>query len=392
MSMPTSCLELLQEMIAIESINQTISGRAHPEAELGAYLEVVATAWGLGTRRLDVGGGGFNLLVWHEVAPNAPWLLLESHMDTVGVEGMTVDPFHAHIEESRLYGRGACDTKGSGAAMLWALRGYRDNAESGANNVALLFSVDEEDHKAGVDAFVARHLPVLGWMPRGAIVGEPTQLKPVVAHNGVVRWSIRTHGLAAHSSDPTRGRSAIRMMVQVIEALETQYIARLQAAHPLTGVARCSINIIRGGSVINIIPDECEIWLDRRIVPGEDARQVLPEVERVLENLRAQMPDLSYSMTKPYIDQPLDPAGGEAFFAIVQGVLCQAGLSTELVGVGYGSDGSTLRAAGIPVVLLGPGHIAQAHAADEYLELGQLAQAQDLYGRLMRAPAIDGVQ
>ena len=388
MSTPTSCLELLQEMIAIESINRTISGRMHPEAELGAYLEGVATAWGLGTRLLDVGGGGFNLLVWHEIAPTAPWLLLESHMDTVGVEGMTVDPFHAHVEGGRLYGRGACDTKGSGAAMLWALREYRDNAtaaaESGGNNVALLFSVDEEDRKAGIDAFVARHLPALGWMPRGAIVGEPTQVKPGIAHNGVVRWSIRTHGLAAHSSDPTRGRSAIRMMVQVIEALEKQYIARLQAAHPLTGPARCSINIIRGGSVINIIPDECEIWLDRRIVPGEDAHQVLPEVERVLENLRAQMPDLSYSMTEPFIDHALDPAGGEAFFAIVQSVLRQVGLSAELVGVGYGSDGSTLRVAGIPVVLLGPGHIAQAHAADEYLELEQLAQVAEVYLRLMR--------
>jgi acetylornithine deacetylase/succinyl-diaminopimelate desuccinylase-like protein len=210
-------------------------------------------------------------------------------------------------------------------------------------------------------------------------------LRPVVASNGVVRWSIRTHGIAAHSSDPTRGRSAIRLMMRVMEALETRYIAQLNAAHPLTGPAQCSINIIRGGSVINIIPEECEIWLDRRVVPGENPDDVLPEVRRVLEELRRQVPDLNYSMTQPFIDWPLNPAGGEAFFPVVQGVLLGLGLSAELTGVGYGSDGSTLRVAGIPVVILGPGDIAQAHAAQEYLELDQLERAIDVYGALMRA-------
>ena len=137
--------------------------------------------------------------------------------------------------------------------------------------------------------------------------------------------------------------------------------------------------------MINIIPEECEIWIDRRVVPGENPEEVLPEVQRILEELRAEVPDLVYSMTEPFIDWPLDPAGGEAFFPVVQGVLRDAGLSAELTGVGYGSDGSTLRAAGMPVVILGPGDIAQAHSADEYLELEQLERAIDIYGALMRA-------
>jgi len=385
MPIPPSCLELLREMVRIESINATISGRVAPEAELGAYMERVAAGWGLATQRLSVGEDSFNLLVWREANPAAPWLLMESHLDTVGVEGMIGDPFGGRVEQGRLYGRGACDTKGSGAAMLWALRRYAAEG-SGPNNVAIVYTVDEEAHKAGVDAFVEQHLPALGWRVRGAIVGEPTMLRPVVASNGVVRWAIRTHGIAAHSSDPTRGRSAIRLMMRVIDALETRYIARLSAAHPLTGPARCSINRIRGGSVINIIPEECEIWIDRRVVPGENPEEVLPEVRRVMEELRGEVPDLAYSMTEPFMDWPLDPAGGEAFFPVVQGVLQDAGLSTELTGVGYGSDGSTLRAAGMLVVILGPGDIAQAHAAEEYLELDQLERAVDVYGRLMRAP------
>jgi acetylornithine deacetylase/succinyl-diaminopimelate desuccinylase-like protein len=177
------------------------------------------------------------------------------------------------------------------------------------------------------------------------------------------------------------------MMVRVIEALEDRYIACLGASHPLVGPARCSINLIRGGTAINIIPDLCEISVDRRVVPGEDPYQALPEVRRVLEELRAEMPALVYSVSDPFIDVPLDPAGGEGFFSPVQQTLASLGLPSELGGVPYGTDGSTLGAAGIPVVVLGPGHIARAHTVDEYLELEQLERAIKVYGALMDMPA-----
>jgi len=398
-SKPSDCLGLLQAMVRIDSINATISRRPHPEAELAVYLERQAASWGLHTQILPVDeaqlpdvvqtspGGSYDLLVWHQVSPTAPWLLFESHLDTVGVEGMIGDPFSARVEGGRIYGRGACDTKGSGAAMLWALREYAREG-TGLNNVALLFSVDEEALKHGVEGFVQRHLPTLGWRPLGVIVGEPTELQPVVAHCGVVRWSVRTHGLAAHSSDPTKGRSAISMMARVIDALERGYIAHLSASHPLTGPARCSINLIRGGTAINIIPDLCEISMDRRVVPGEDSYQVLPEVKRVLDELRAETPALAYSLSDPFIDAPLDPSGGEAFFAPVQQALASLGLPYELRGVPYGTDGSSLGAAGIPVVVLGPGHIARAHTIDEYLELDQLECAIAVYRALMDMQAL----
>lgn len=388
-STPRNCLELLQAMVRIDSINATISHRPHPEAELAAYLERQAAHLGFPTRRLPVGPAsgesGYNLLVWHEVSPTAPWILFESHLDTVAVGGMIIDPFGAEVKEGRIYGRGACDTKGSGASMLWALQQYA-RAAGGRNNIALLFAVDEEALKQGIDGFAREYLPGLGWWPAGAIVGEPTELEPVVAHNGVVRWSVRTHGLAAHSSDPTKGRSAISMMVRVVQALEERYIARLGASHPLVGQARCSINIIQGGTAINIIPDLCEIRADRRVVPGEDPDQVLPEVTRILDELKAEWPVLEYSVGDLFVDAPLDPVGGEAFIAPVQRTLASLGLPAELRGVPYGTDGSTLGASGIPVVVLGPGHIARAHTIDEYLELDQLERAIEVYGALMNMP------
>jgi acetylornithine deacetylase len=215
--MNSSVVGLLATMIQQESIYSAMCGRADAERPLAEMLEREAQAFGLRTRRLPVARRGFNLLISYEANSDGPWLLFESHMDTVGVEGMIGDPFSGKIEGNKIFGRGACDTKGSGAAMLWALKTHAANR--GATNAAVLFTIDEEHMKAGIKAFVDDQLPSLPWRPAATIVGEPTMLQPVIAHNGVVRWTIRTMGVAAHSSDPTRGRSAISMMLRVIEAL-----------------------------------------------------------------------------------------------------------------------------------------------------------------------------
>ena len=387
--MPVSCEQLLQAMVGFDTVNSNISGAADAELALSKYLDDLARDMGLATRRLPVSGQGFNLLVSHEVAAEAPWLLFESHLDTVSVEGMTVDPFAGAIRGGRLYGRGACDTKGTGAAMLWALREYAQGA-GGPNNVAIVFTLDEEIYKTGVRTFVAEQLPGLGWRPAGVVVGEPTRLLPVVAHNGVVRWSIRTRGQAAHSSDPAQGRSAISAMVAVVRALETEYIPRLTASHPLTGKAQCSVNMIAGGVQINIVPEHCAIHVDRRVVPGEDPRDIQSAVEVVLEQLRRRDPNLEVAQDEPaMVDSPLDPSGGEAFAAFVAAVLADLAMPAQLQGVGYGTDASSFGLGGIPAVVLGPGDIAQGHTADEWIDVAELHRGVEVYAALMRTAAKD---
>lgn len=385
MDTPKSCEELLARMIGVDTVSAAVSGRTAPESRLAEFLATFAEQCGFAATRLPVEGRGFNLLVSCQVRPDAPWLLLESHLDTVSADGMTIDPFAGLISDERIYGRGACDTKGSGAAMLWALIAYRSGAPQ-PNNVAVLYTVDEEFRKAGITTFVNQHLPVLGFRPAGAIVGEPTALHPVVAHNGVVRWSIRTKGVSAHSSDPSMGRSAISMMVRVVQAMESQYIPALSSSHPLTGRARCSINMIRGGTQVNIVPDACSIEIDRRLVPGEDPNEVLPAVEQLLDRLRRQDPDLQVRQDPPFIDPPLSPRGNEAFIAFVQSVLAGMSLPQELRGAGFGTEASSLSQAGVPAVVLGPGSIDQAHADDEWISLDQLHRAVDLYRCLMCQP------
>lgn len=379
---PASMEVLLRRMVAINTVRA--DDKPGTEGDLADYLERVATAAGFATQRLAVPGEPSNLLVTHEVDSAAPWVLFVCHMDTVAVEGMTIDPFGGEIRDGRILGRGACDTKGSGAAAMWALMRYAAESDR-PNNVAVLYTVDEELGMTGAVAFVTDQLPTLGWKPAGVIVGEPTDLKPVIAHNGVVRWKIHTRGVSAHSSDPGTGRSAISMMVKVVDAIESRYIAGLESSHAMTGRAQCSINVIRGGSLINIIPDHCEIEIDRRTVPGEAGEQVLPDVEAILDDLRGNDPNLVVEQGDPYIVPALDPAGNERWGPHVCGVLDRLGLSSTPVGAKYGTEASSLGRVGIPAVVLGPGSVSQAHTKDEWLSLDELRRGCDVYLAIMKA-------
>lgn len=385
-TVPDSCRDLLAEMVHFDTVNTRISGVPKAETKLGEYLDAVCSAAGFKTQRFDVPDEAFNLIVSYEVDPAAPWLVFESHMDTVGVEGMTVDPFAAKIEGGKMFGRGACDTKGTGAAMFWALRQYAEGGDQ-PNNIAIAFAVDEEQTKRGANALGQKHFAEAGIKPVGVIVGEPTMCRPIAAHNGCVRWTIRTHGVAAHSSNPSLGKSAINGMCKVILAVEGTYAPSLTAEHELTGKAQCSINIIRGGSAVNVLCDRCDVEVDRRVVPGEDATEVLPAVQKVLDDLVRDNPEVEVEQLEPFIDPPLDPAAAGGFLEYVNGVLGGLGIDTTEQGVRYGTDASNFAGVGIPAIVLGPGDIAQAHTKDEWLELDQLDKGIDAYLALMRAEA-----
>jgi len=375
---PYSAEELLAHLVACETVNPDFGGPVGGEAQLARHLELLANAWGLQTRRYPVDAERFNLLVSCAAnTPDAEWLLFESHLDTVGVAGMTVPPFRLTAEADRLYGRGACDTKGSGAAMLWALKDYAGNPHR-PRHAGVLFTIDEEARMSGAQAFAAGALQEFPRL-RGVIVGEPTGLRPVVAHNGALRWRTVTRGVAAHSSDPSRGRSAIAAMLPVIAALETKFIPLAQREFPLTGRAAASINVIRGGSAVNIIPDTCEIHCDRRLVPGETAEQVRAERDAALAGLAVEH-------DSEYLAPPLPPGNSSALHAWMRPAFAATGIEASPVGALYATNASHYAAAGAPVLVLGPGDIAQAHTKDEWLHRAELARAVALYGACLRLP------
>jgi acetylornithine deacetylase len=231
--------------------------------------------------------------------------------------------------------------------MLWALKDYMQ-LPSCPNNIAVLFVTDEEATKTGATAFVQAQLENLDWKPTGVIVGEPTLCQPVVAHNGVIRWKIKTQGIAAHSSNPSLGQSAISAMAKLVLEFENEYCSKLSLTHPLTGQAACSVNTITGGSFVNIIPEFCEIEIDRRTLPGENSEQVLKEIEAVLEAIALRDPTIRIGRSTPFVDYQLDPTVNREFARQISHILIDMGFSGEPTGAGSGPDAAA-RGAGARV-------------------------------------------
>lgn len=374
---PQSPEDLLADLVSFNTVNPDFGGPLDGEATLAAAIERIAQGWGLHTRRYPVDDRRFNLLVACEVSASAEWLLLESHLDTVGVEGMTVPPFTLTCTDERLSGRGACDTKGSGAAMLWALGNYAFAAHR-PRNAAVLFTVDEEAGMSGAQAFARTELREFKRL-RGIVVGEPTRLRPIVAHNGALRWRSITRGVAAHSSDPRKGRSAIAEMLRVVAALEEKFVPLANRDFPLTGRAAASINVIRGGSAVNVIPDYCEIHVDRRLVPGETAPDVLSQRDCALAGLPVEHDSF-------YLAPPLPPGKSTALHAWMEPAFHALALNPAATGAPYATNASHYADAGASVLVLGPGDIAQAHTKDEWLARSDFFRAIELYGRLLALP------
>ncbi len=288
---------------------------------------------------------------------------------------MTIPPFQPRVESGRLHGRGSCDVKGAMAAMLLALERLHAERPAGAAAVVLACTVDEEFTHTGASRLAQERIAA-----DLAIVAEPTGLDLVTAHKGAVRWKIRTRGVACHSSTPFLGDNAIYRMARVVNVLE-EHAQTLAAQTPdtLLGPPSLSVGRIEGGQSVNVVPDWCEIEIDRRFIPGENARDCQA---RVAEALRSRLGSLeAIEILPPWIDMPaLQPRVPERRLALVRAAVAAVlGREPALRGVPFGTDAGPLSQAGMPCLVLGPGDIAQAHTKDEWIELDQVRAACDVY-------------
>jgi acetylornithine deacetylase len=375
---PTSAdrvVELLQSLIAIESVNPAYAGGSG-EAAVADYVERWGRGLGLDVVRQPVFPGRDNILVTLCVPGASQTLLYEAHMDTVALAPMGDDALRPVVRDGRLYGRGACDTKGSLAAMLVAIERLKERRAELDVNVALLAAVDEEHAFRGVLSYAESDAAA-----SAAIVGEPTDLRIVVAHKGCVRGTIQTRGRAAHSSEPERGISAIDGMADVLIGLRSLRHRLLSHHHALLGQPTFTVGLIEGGTGVNTVPERCTLTYDRRTLPGERLEHVLAEIDEVLENVRAACPTIAIERPEPVlIDGALDTATDSALVRAARATCDAFDISSELIGVPYGTDASKLqRHRGIPSIVFGPGSIAQAHGADEFVPLDDLAAAVAVY-------------
>jgi acetylornithine deacetylase/succinyl-diaminopimelate desuccinylase family protein len=368
---------LLSALVAIPSINpmgRSLAGPEYFETRLADYLEAWFGELGVHCERQPVAPGRDNLLARYD-APDARRLILfDVHQDTVPADGMTIAPFVPDIIGGRLFGRGSCDVKGSMAAMLSAFARLVRERPPGSASVLLACTVDEEFTHVGSSR--------LAEMPHGAdlaIVAEPTLLNLVHCHKGALRWKIRTRGVACHSSTPHLGVNAIYRMGQMLDLLQN-YAGKLAASKPdpILGPPTLSVGRIEGGQSVNVVPDWCEIDVDRRLIPGEDAAVAL-ETVRELARLLFDEPD-SVEMSQPWVHMPaLAPQAADWIEPLSRAVEQATGHRPQVMGVPFGTDAGPLSAAGTPCVVFGPGDIAQAHTKDEWIELEQVRLAAQAY-------------
>lgn len=371
---------LLQDLVRIPSVNPGFDGGV-PEREMADYVEAFFTRLGLKAERREVRPDRPNVLgILPGIADDAPALLLEAHMDTVQTANMTIDPFGAEIRDGKLYGRGACDTKASLAAMLAAMEWFAENGVKPPVPVHMAATVDEEVNYLGVlDVLEAGHDYA------AAIVGEPTGLQTVVAHKGVVRCEIETVGVSAHSAKPEEGVNAITGMMKVVAHIEGAMQARLRrAAHPLVGLATLAVTQIQGGVAPNTIPERCLIRIDRRTIPGEDSEQVWRDIRVELGQLAAEDGGLNVIVHSPFVlDYAMDTSPDSEIVRLVAASAAGKIGESRTLGVPYGTDASKLARAGIPSVVFGPGSIEQAHTKDEWVELKQVVLAAEIIAETM---------
>jgi acetylornithine deacetylase/succinyl-diaminopimelate desuccinylase family protein len=368
---------LLRDLIALPSVNPAFVPPNDPRAGEWRVTDFVASLAAKAGLSVDfqpvfnTEPRRANLLLRLEPAGKVRQrLILAPHFDTV-----SADTFQPRTENGRLFGRGACDTKGSVAAMFTALLTLAHSGHRPTNTEILFLGlVDEENGQEGSRAFAKSRI-------KGdlAIVGEPTELKIVTAHKGDLWLKLVTKGRAAHGSRPELGENAVHKMARVINLLETKYQALLRKRrHPILGSPTINVGAVRGGSQPNIVPDRCEIDIDRRTIPGEKHSAVQREL---LEFLHSAGHKVSLLNSKCAECIPLET---NPKLELVQRLMSLT-RQTAPAGVDFFSDAAVIASGGTPSVVFGPGNIAQAHTLNEWISIRSLDRATTILTRFLRS-------
>lgn len=393
-SFPQSVTEILCRLISIPSVNpmgRDVEGPIYYESRLSDWLMEFLKSFGANCERIEVVPGRDNVIARYDSPGTDLTLLLDAHQDTVPVDGMTIPPFEPRVSGGRVTGRGATDVKGGMAAMLFAFRRLVEEKPEGACNVILSLTSDEEATTLGLNDLIrcwqenTGRSRLIASPPDGAVIAEPTQLDVVVAHRGATRFRIKTKGRACHSSDPSQGINAIYRMAKVINCLEdyAEILPEKVIPHPLCGGVTLSVGRITGGASVNIVPDECAIEIDRRVIPGEDHADVIADLKAHL----AGRLDFELEFEPPWLNGPALNDDKNVWLAepLIERIEKVAG-PHRAIGVPFGTHASRTSAAGVPSVVFGPGSIDEAHTKDEFIEIEQLEKAAEVYYQFCANP------
>lgn len=370
-------IALARALVEIDSRNPTLAPDSPGEGGIALALAHVLDEWGFAVDLMDSVPGRPNVIA--RIGPvDAPALMLNGHLDVVGVEGMVHAPFAADQKDGRIYGRGSADMKGGLAAMCAAAA--LGATSSSARQIIIAAVVDEEYESLGMRALLAS-----GVRAEAAIVTEPTRLAICPAHRGFAWFDIEFAGRAAHGSRYDLGVDAILHAGLLLAELDTLEKTRESGpSHPLLGRGSLHASKIRGGVGMSTYPEVCHLAVERRTLPGESPEKAMREITDAAARVKRRRPEFNARVTLNTAQLPSDVALDAPIVERLRGSLEREGLPVRIEGLSAWTDAALLNEAGIPAICFGPGDIALAHAAEEFVPVDEVERATRVLTRLVR--------
>jgi acetylornithine deacetylase len=371
--------ELTAALVQLDSRNPSLVPNAPGEHQVARFLADVLEAWHFRVELQEVETDRFNLVArGGRSDPKTKSLMLNGHLDVVGVDGMTHSPFAAEIGDGNMYGRGSADMKGGIAAMCVAAR---DAIESGVDGELIITAViDEEYESLGTRALLAS-----GIRADAAIVTEPTRLALCPAHRGFVWARLEVRGRAAHGSRYDLGVDAITHAALIVAELDRiQQKSLPQRTHPLLGRGSLHASLISGGTGLSTYPDLCTLEIERRTLPGETERTFLDEIAVATAMVRNTHPDVHVDVSITTSQRASDVSREAPVMLEMLDALKAERLPARIEGMSAWTDAALLNEAGIPAICFGPGDIALAHSATEFVPLAEIDDATRVLSRFIR--------
>ena len=359
--------KLTQELIQINSINPALTPDGKGEAEIGAYVAKNLQELGLEVTTSEIAPGRVNVVGVLKGSGGGLSLLLNAHMDTVGVEGMAIDPFGGELKDGRVYGRGAQDMKGSLAAMIAAAKAIVDAGIRLRGDLLITGVADEEFSSIGTEALVK------DFKADGAIVTEPTDMHLCRAHRGFIWFEIDVIGRAAHGSRYNEGIDANMRMGRFLAELDKLEQELLQREpHELAGPPSLHAAMIQGGTEISTYAERCTLKIERRTVPGETVEAVTAELQAIVDRLAGQDSSFKATVKVDLSRKPFEVRSDAAIVQVVDEALGNhLGHRPDHIGQSFWTDAALTSDAGMETVLLGPKG-GGLHSAEEWVEMQSL--------------------
>jgi len=364
-----AALRLLGELVKINSVNPSLVPGAPGEAEIAEYLAGHMRSLGLEAGVEEVRPGRCNAVGVLKGSGGGRSLMLNGHTDTVGVDYMTVDPFNPVVKEGRMYGRGAYDMKGGLVSSLAAVKALVDSGAELRGDLVVAAVCDEEYASVGTEKLMEKT------RVDAAIVGEASSLMIVRCHKGFAWIDVESRGVAAHGSAWETGVDAISNMGPVLTGLSELGKGYLSRRHPFVGPASVHASVIRGGLELSTYPDRCLLQIERRLIPGEERKDVEGELESLLRRVAEANPKFSGSYEITFYRGPMDVPEGEEICQILRDCTKELlGFTPAFIGGGGWLDTQIIWEKGIPAVAFGPSGEG-AHSAVEWVDLKSVLDA-----------------